>query len=223
LDQLEQLGGVINECSPGLARFEYRVGKESNEERDVGLDTSNSEFDQCSKHLSSGNLVSGTTDGTLDKQRVVMGSDLSSSVSRTSIKSNTISTSRSVNFDLTSIGLESLSGVFSRDSTLDGETSSVDMLLGKTELFEGDTSSNLDLGSNDIDTGNFLGNGVLDLDSGVDFDEIVSPLLVDQEFGSTGISVFDGSGELEGVVKDGLSDRLVKVGSGCDLDDLILA
>ena len=61
------------------------MGKESNKERNVGLDTSNSEFDQSSKHLSSGDLVSGSTDGTLDEQRVVVGSNLSTSVSGTSI------------------------------------------------------------------------------------------------------------------------------------------
>ena len=95
------------------------------------------------------------------------------------------------------------------------------MFLGQTELFKSDSSSNLDLSSNDIDTSDFFGNSVLDLNSGVDLDKVVSALLVDQEFGSTGISVFDGSSELESIVKDSLSDRFVKVGSGCDLDDLM--
>jgi hypothetical protein len=199
------------------------VGKESNEEWNVGLDSSDSEFDQGSKHLSSGDLVCGTTDGTLDEQRVVVGSDLSSGVSGTGIKSNSISTCGSVDFDFTSIRLEPVSSILGRDSTLNGETSSVNVFLGKTELFKGDTSSNLDLGSDDIDTSDFFGDSVLDLNSGVDLDKVMSALLVDQEFGSTGISVLDGSSELESIVKDSLSDRLVKVGSRCDLDDLLLA
>jgi len=116
-----------------------------------------------------------------------------------------------------------LSSILGRDSTLNGETSSVDVFLGETELFKGDTSSNLDLSSDDIDSSDFLGDSVLDLDSGVDLDKVMSALLVDQEFGSTGISVLDGSSKLESIVKDSLSDRLVKVRSGCDLDDLLLA
>ena len=172
------------------------MGKESNEERNVGLDSSNSEFDQCSKHLSSSDLVSGSTDGTLDEQRVIMGSDLSTGISGTSIESNSISSSRSVDLDLTGIRLESLSSILSRDSTLNGESSSVNVFLGETELFKGDTSRNLDLSSDDVDTGNFLGDGVLDLDSRVDFNKVMSALLVDQELGSTGISVLDGSGKL---------------------------
>jgi len=95
------------------------------------------------------------------------------------------------------------------------------MFLGQTELFKSDSSSNLDLSSNDIDTSNLFSDGVLDLDSGVNFDKVMSTLLINEEFGSTGISVFDGSCELERVVKDSLSDRFVKVGSGCDLDDLM--
>ena len=116
-----------------------------------------------------------------------------------------------------------MSSIFSRNSTLDGETSSVDVFLGKTELFKGDTSSDLDLGSNDIDTSDFFSNSVLDLDSRVDLDKVVSALLVDQEFSGTGISVFDGGSEFESIIKNGLSDRLVKVGSGCDLDDLLFS
>jgi len=99
----------------------------------------------------------------------------------------------------------------------------VNVFLGQTELFKSDTSSNLDLSSNDIDTGNLFSDGVLDLDSGVDFDKVVSALLINEELGRTGVSVFDGSCELEGIVKDSLSDRFVKMGSGCDLDNLVSA
>lgn len=96
----------------------------------------------------------------------------------------------------------------------------MDVVLGKTKLFEGDTCGNLDLGSNDIDTGDLFGDGVLDLDTGVDFDKVVSALLVDKEFGRTGVSVFDGGGELESVVEDGLSNRFVEMRGWSDLDHL---
>ena len=99
----------------------------------------------------------------------------------------------------------------------------MNVFLSQTELLKSDTSSNLDLSSNDIDTGNLFSDGVLDLDSGVDFDKVVSALLINEELGRTGVSVFDGSCELEGIVKDSLSDRFVKMGSGCDLDNLVSA
>lgn len=96
----------------------------------------------------------------------------------------------------------------------------MNVFLGQAKLGKGDTSSNLDLGSDDIDTSDLLSDGVLDLDTGVDFNEIVSSLLIDQELGGTGISVLDVSGKSQGIVEDGLSDFLVEVRSGSDLDNL---
>jgi len=70
---------------------------------------------------------------------------------------------RAVDLDLASIWGEVGCWVFRGDTALEGETSSRDMVLGQTELFEGCTSSDLDLGGYNIDTSDFLGNGVLDL------------------------------------------------------------
>ena len=47
------------------------------------------------------------------------------------------------------------------------------MVLSQTKLLKRCTSSDLDLGCNDIDTSDLLGDGVLDLDTRVDFDEII--------------------------------------------------
>jgi hypothetical protein len=43
------------------------------------------------------------------------------------------------------------------------------VVLGQTKLLKRCTSGDLDLSCNDIDTCDFLGDGVLDLDTGVDF------------------------------------------------------
>jgi hypothetical protein len=51
----------------------------------------------------------------------------------------------------------------------------------------------------------------------------VSALLIDEEFGSTGISVADSSSELEGIIQNSLSNGFIKVRGRCDLDDLVLA
>lgn len=114
----------------------------------------------------------------------------------------------------------------------------MDVLLGQAELSKGDSGSDLDLSGDNVDTGDLLyndiskllgkrrmvltSNGVLDLDTGVDLNEVVSALLVDQELGSTGVSVVNGFGQAESVVKNGLSDRFVKVRSWGDLDHLYI-
>jgi hypothetical protein len=87
-------------------------------------------------------------------------------------------------------------------------------------LRKGDPGGNLDLRSDNVDTSDLLRDRVLDLDSRVDLNEVVSTLLVDQKLGGTGVSVLDSTGELEGVVKDGLSDRFSEVRRRGDLDDL---
>lgn len=82
-DQLEELWSVIDECCPGETRLEDGVGEQSDKERDVGLmlaqldlsthlDTSDSELDESSEHLSAGDLVGRTADTALDQERVVV-------------------------------------------------------------------------------------------------------------------------------------------------------
>lgn len=63
---------------------------------------------------------------------------------------------------------------------------------------------------------------MLDLDTRVDFDEVVPVLLVDQELGSAGVPVATAPGQLEGVVQDSLSDGLVQVRGRGHLDDLLV-
>lgn len=196
------------------------MGQESDQEGNVGLDTSNSELDQRSKHFSSSDFEGGSTDGTFDEERVVVGGDLRSSVTRTGIETDTVATGRSVDFDLARVGLEAGGGVFGGDSALNGKSSSVNVVLGEAELSEGDTCGNLDLSRDNVDARDLFGDCVLDLDTRVNFDEIVSALLIDQELGGTGVSVLDVSGKGEGVVEDCLSDRFLEVRGGSDLDHL---
>jgi hypothetical protein len=94
-DELEQLGCVVDEGSPGLSGLKYRVSEQSDDEGDVGLtsvsdrtakryqthlDTSDTELYQSSDHLPPCNFISRTTDRALDEQRVVVRGDLRSGV-----------------------------------------------------------------------------------------------------------------------------------------------
>jgi hypothetical protein len=61
---------------------------------------------------------------------------------------------------------------------------------------------------------------MLDLDTRVDFDKVMTTLLIDQELGGTGVTVLNGVGELDSVVQDGLTDIFGKVRCGSNLDYL---
>lgn len=222
VNELEEFGSVVDKGSPGLTRLEDFVSEKTDQEGDVGLDASDTELDQRTEHLPPSNLISGTANGTFDEQRVVVGSDLRTGITGARVQSDTITTSRPVDFNLTSVRLEVGGGILSGDTTLDSESSPVDVLLGQTKLLEGHTSSNLDLSGDNVDTSDLFGNGVLNLDTRVDLNKVVSVLLVDEEFGGTRVTVLDSVGELEGIGQDGLSNGFLKMGSRSDFDDLLV-
>ena len=91
----------------------------------------------------------------------------------TYIKSDTVATSGTVDLDLTSVGSKRLRGVLSGNAALERETASRNVVLGQTELLEGSTSSNLDLGRHNIDTSDFLGDCVLYLNTRIDLNKVI--------------------------------------------------
>ena len=63
---------------------------------------------------------------------------------------------------------------------------------------------------------------MLDLDTGIDLNEVVPSHLVDQELGGTSVPVADTLRQLDGVAQDGLADFLGEVGCWCNLNDLLV-
>jgi hypothetical protein len=149
--------------------------------------------------------------------------DLRAGITRRGVQSNTVTTGGSVDLDLTCVRLETGSGVFGRNTTLNRETTSVNVLLGQTELSKGNTRCDLDLSGDDINTGNLFGDSVLDLDTRVDLDKVVSALLIDKKLGGTRVSVIDGFGEGEGVGKNRLTNRFIEVRRWGYFDNLVSA
>jgi len=97
----------------------------------------------------------------------VRGDD-GSGESVTTVETDSVTTGRAVHLDLSGIGREALSGVFCGDSALEGKASCGDVVLGQAKLLERCACCNLDLCRDDVDTGDLLGNSVLDLDTRVD-------------------------------------------------------
>ena len=74
---------------------------------------------------------------------------------------------------------ESLLRVFRVDAALDGMTPPADLLLGEVQ---GEAGGDLDLAPDDVDAGHHLRDRVLDLEAGVDLQEIEAAVRVQQEF-----------------------------------------
>lgn len=152
---------------------------------------------------------------------------------------NTVTASGTVDFNLASVWGELLGGVFCRDTALEGETACGNVVLSQAKLLKRGTGRNLDLSGDDIDTSDLLGDGVLNLDTGVDLNKVVPMtliseacskvgeglpvLLVDQELGSTSVAVLDGLSEPDGISQDGVAGLDGKILGGSNLNDLLVA
>lgn len=221
-NEVEQLRSVVDEGGPASTINEGRVGQKTGQEGDVGLDTANTELNEGTEDLSAGDFVGGAVACALDQHGVVEGSDDSTGETVTTIETNTVTTSRAVDLNLAGIGLEGLGGVLSGDTALDGKSAGRDAVLGQAKLRKGSAGGDLNLGGDNVDASNFLGNGVLDLDSGVDLDEVVAVLLVDEELGGTGVAVVDRLGQLDGVGKNGIAGLDGQVLGRGNFDDLLV-
>lgn len=88
---------------------------------------------------------------------------------------------------------EVFGGVFGGDAALEGEAVDLDFVLGweiDLRAVQGVAHGDLDLSADDVDAGDHFCDGVLDLDAGIDFDEV--PLLaveVDEELDGAGVFV----------------------------------
>ena len=114
------------------------------------------------------------------------------------------------------------------------------MVLGETELLERCTSGNLNLSCDNVDTRDFLGDRVLDLDTRIDFYKIVTEmsvsdfpclgdtceilpvLLVNQELSSTSVAVLHGLSQPDGISQDGVAGLNGQVLGRSNFNDLLV-
>ena len=85
-----------------------------------------------------------------------MWSDLSARKAGTGVESDTITASAAIDFDLSCVWLEVCRRVFSSNTTLDCVAALGDCVLRQTELRKCCASCDLDLGGNNVQSGDFL-------------------------------------------------------------------
>ena len=83
------------------------------------------------------------------------------------VKSDTRATRRSVNSDSPCVWLESLLWVLCGDSALDSMASGMDFFLLDSYILKGCSTSDKNLSLNNVNSANFLSDGMLDLNSWV--------------------------------------------------------
>lgn len=123
------------------------------------------------------------------------------------INSYTQTTWSSIDLNTTRVWLESLFGIFSSHTALDSMTLADYIFLSHAQVFECSSTSYHNLSLNDIDTGDFLSDCVLDLDSWIDLDEIESTaIFLNQKFYGTSIDIADMFAESHGALPNLLAN-----------------
>ena len=82
------------------------------------------------------------------------------------------------------------------------------------------TFGDADLRLDEVDAGDFLGDGMLDLQARVDLDEVVPAVLVEEELDRAGVGVAGVLAEANGVGEQPVAQVRIQVGRRRDLDDL---
>ncbi len=124
-----------------------------------------------------------------------MRRNLSTRETRTGVESNAITTSTAIDLDLSRVWLEVCSSIFGSDTTLNCKAALCDRVLSQTELGKSCASCDLDLGGDNVKSGDFLCyrisermqsvyrkefacDGMFDLYARIDLDKVMSSLLI---------------------------------------------
>ena len=178
--RLEQLGTLVDEARRGLAALEHRVGEHRLEERDVRRDATNPELRQgpsCPTHR---HREGATSTGELDEHGVEVRAHLRADEDRAAVEPHAATTGGAVDGDLAGIRAEAVRRVLGRDPALQRGPARVDVGLRHAEVGERLARGDADLRDDEVDVGDLLGDGVLDLDAGVHLDEDVGAVLAER-------------------------------------------
>ena len=163
--------------------------------------------------------------GDLHQKGIVVGRDHGTGVRIAAVKTDAESTGGTPGGDLAGIGGKVVGRIFRGHTALDGITVELDVILAVDAdlgIAERLALGDQDLGLHQVDAGDLLGDGMLHLDTGVHFDEIVTPVPVDQEFQRTGVDVSHVLGDLDCVLIQ-LVPHLLRHGpGGSKLHDLLV-
>ena len=226
LRQAEKFRRFVEKGSGDQAVAETRVPDDVFEEQDVGLDAADAELAQGAIHAMAGAFERGVPGGDLHQQGVVIGRERRAGVGCAAVQTDAEAGRRAVGGQLAVVGREIIFGVFGGDAALDGRTVERDVaLLGKRKRrrVQRMPLGDADLGLHQVDSGDHFGDGVLDLDARVDFDEVPAVGVgVEQKFERAGVAVAGLFRQSDGGGAKLLADRRRQVRRGGHLDHLLV-
>ncbi len=157
----------------------------------------------------------------LDQQRVEVGGDRRALVGRP-VQTYARAARGLVSSDLSGVRAEPVRRILGCHPALHRGSANADRLLGQAQVGQGRATGDPQLRRDQVDAGDLLGHGVLDLDARVHLHEGVRPVGGDQELHRAGVDVAHVPGERQRVRAQPVTHGSVEQGSGRDLDDLLV-
>ena len=225
--ELEEGGLGIDELGVCLAGAEGVIRDDVFEEGDVGFHAADAELAEGAVHALAGGGEAAAGGGELHEHGIVVWRDDRAGIAGSGIEADAEASGGAVVQDAAVVRREVFLRILGGDAALDGEAVAGDVFLGRDGDFlpeDGIPLGDEDLGADEIDAGDALGDGVLDLDAGVHLDEEPVVLIhVVEELDGAGVVVADACGELGGGVAEVLPHDGIEVHGGSDFDDFLVA
>src|SRR5476649_2613164 len=187
--QAEQLGRGVDEAGCAFSRLEQGMSDKVLEESQICRHATYAKFTQGTVHAADGFLRVVAAGRNLYQQRVVEGRDNRAGVGGSRIQANACAGRAAICGQLAVVGDETLLRVFRGDAALQSVAGEPDVRLSREVVVNADTGtfSDLDLGLDDVNAGNFFGDRVLYLYPRVHFDKVdLAAIHIHQEFNGAG-------------------------------------
>ena len=191
--EVKQRRRVVDEPGRATAGEEFGVGDEIDQKWDVRLHATDAELLQAALDVA-GRLVERQSPRRhLHQKRVEVGGDDGAGEGGAGVEADPHAAGRAVGGHPSVVGEKAVLGVFGRDAALDRRPHRADRVLvaeADLRIVESVALGDADLPTDDVDPGDLLGDGVLDLDPRIDLDEI-EPVGVgiDEELDRAGVLV----------------------------------
>src|SRR5262245_24077777 len=188
----------LDERGVNPAFDERRMAEDLLVNRNGGLQAFDDELSEGAAHDSNRLGARGLMDKQLGDQRIVIGW-YAIARSNVGVEPHAGAARRAPLGDGAGAGAEIGGGVFGIDAAFDRGAALHDVVLREAQFL---ARGNANLFADQIDAGDQLGHRVLDLDAGVEFDEIKAIVLIDEELASAGVIVVGLANQADGAGTD---------------------
>ena len=199
--EVEEFGRVVDKARGALAVFERRVLDDVFQKVQIGCHAAHAKFAQRAPHAADGFIAVVPTGGDFHQQRIVKRRDDRAGVGGARVQPDTGTGGAAVGGQFAVIGREAFFRVFRGHPTLQRMAGKVDGVLRGQKIALPDARAFRDgnLRLDQIDAGDFFGDGVFDLNARVDFNEVErAAVRIHQKFHRTGVRVLNAVGNLQG-------------------------